>query len=195
MTNGSGTPSSESLPLPALLESVLFVASGPVTLHRLASTLEATPAAVRALLEELEDDYGQRGLRLQWSDAGVQLTTAPEASDVVERFLGLENPSRLSAAALEVLAIVAYTQPTTRPEVDDVRGVNSDAALRTLLSKGLVEEIGRKETPGRPILYGTTPEFLQHFGLVSLDTLPPLAPPEDDPDENGSSAGSDGEEA
>ncbi|MDX1664489.1 MAG: SMC-Scp complex subunit ScpB [Candidatus Promineifilaceae bacterium] len=180
MTNGSSPPEIKSLPLPVLLESVLFVASGPVTLHRLANTLESTPAAVRGLLDELEEGYRQRGLRLQWSDAGVQLTTAPEASDVVERFLGLENPSRLSAAALEVLAIVAYTQPTTRPEVDDVRGVNSDAALRTLLSKGLVEEIGRKETPGRPILYGTTPEFLQHFGLISLEELPPLAPPEDD---------------
>lgn len=160
--------------LTALLESILFVASGPVSLHRLARTLEATPAGVRGLLLSLEEEYASRGLRLQWSGNEVQLTTAPEASDVIERFLGLEVSSRLSQAALEVLAIVAYMQPTTRPEIDDIRGVNSDAALRTLLSKGLVEEIGRMDTPGRPILYGTTPEFLQHFGLTSVDELPRL---------------------
>jgi len=160
--------------LTALLESILFVASGPVSLYRLAKTLDTTPAGVRGLLLSLEEEYTTRGLRLQWSGNEVQLTTVPEASEVIERFLGLEVSSRLSQAALEVLAIVAYMQPTTRPEIDDIRGVNSDAALRTLLSKGLVEEIGRMDTPGRPILYGTTPEFLQHFGLASVEQLPPL---------------------
>lgn len=159
----------------ALLESILFVASGPVSLHRLARTLDISLAAVRGLLRSLEDDYAQRGLRLQWSGSEVQLTTAPEAAGVVERFLGLETHSRLSQAALEVLAIIAYMQPATRPEIDEIRGVNSDGALRTLLSKGLLEEVGRRETPGRPILYGTTPDFLQYFGLVSLAELPPLA--------------------
>jgi len=160
--------------LTALLESILFVASGPVSLYRLAKTLDTTPAGVRGLLLSLEEEYTTRGLCLQWSGNEVQLTTVPEASEVIERFLGLEVSSRLSQAALEVLAIVAYMQPTTRPEIDDIRGVNSDAALRTLLSKGLVEEIGRMDTPGRPILYGTTPEFLQHFGLTSVEQLPPL---------------------
>lgn len=163
------------LDVAAFLESILLVASGPTSLYRLARTLDTTPAAVRGLLQDLDDDYAQRGLRLQWSGSDVQLTTAPEAADVVERFLGLETSSRLSQAALEVLAIVAYMQPTTRPEIDDIRGVNSDGALRTLLSKGLLEEVGRRETPGRPILYGTTPEFLQYFGLASLAGLPPLA--------------------
>lgn len=166
--------------LTALLESILFVASGPVSLYRLAKTLDTTPAGVRGLLLSLEEEYTARGLRLQWSGNEVQLTTVPEASDVIERFLGLEVSSRLSQAALEVLAIVAYMQPTTRPEIDDIRGVNSDAALRTLLSKGLVEEIGRMDTPGRPILYGTTPEFLQHFGLTSVEQLPPLAREEEE---------------
>ena len=166
--------------LTALLESVLFVASGPVSLYRLAQTLETTPSGVRGLLRSLEEEYVDRGLRLQWSGNDVQLTTAPETSDVVERFLGLEVSSRLSQAALEVLAIVAYMQPATRPEIDDIRGVNSDAALRTLLSKGLVEELGRMETPGRPILYGTTPEFLQHFGLTSVEQLPPLPSQEEE---------------
>jgi segregation and condensation protein B len=158
----------------ALLESVLFVSSGPVSLQRLARTLETTPAVVRSLLQTMQEDYQSRGLRLQWTGSDVQLTTAPQASAVIERFLGLEVTSRLSQAALEVLAIVAYLQPTTRPQVDEIRGVNSDAALRTLLGKGLVEEIGRLDTPGRPILYGTTPDFLQFFGLDSLDDLEPV---------------------
>lgn len=158
-----------------LIESILFVASGPVSTGRLAKTLEITPSAVESLLATMEADYRRRGLRLQRSGGSVQLTTAPENSEVIERFLGLELTTRLSQAALEVLAIVAFLQPTTRPQVDQIRGVNSDSSLRTLLSQGLIEEIGRLETPGRPILYGTTPEFLQHFGLGSLEELPVLA--------------------
>ena len=104
----------------------------------------------------------------------VQFTTAPESSAVVERFLGLEVTTRLSQAAVEVLAIVAFMQPATRPQIDQIRGVNSDSSLRTLLGFGLIEEVGRLETPGRPILYSTTPEFLQYFGLDSLDSLPQL---------------------
>lgn len=163
---------SDSIAASALLESILFVASGPASVARLANTLEISTAATRTLLRNLEDSYQQRGLRLQWSGDDVQLTTAPEASSVVERFLGLEATSRLSQAALEVLAIVAYMQPATRPQIDQIRGVNSDGALRTLLSKGLIEEVGRQETPGRPILYGTTLTFMQYFGLGSLAELP-----------------------
>jgi segregation and condensation protein B len=158
----------------AMLESILFVASGPVSTSRLGTVLELSTAVVRSLLFELEQDYLNRGLRLQWVGQNVQLTTAPEASETVERFLGLEVTTRLSQAALEVLAIVAYLQPITRPSIDSIRGVNSDGALRTLLGKGLIEEQGRMDTPGRPILYGTTPDFLQHFGLSIIDELPPL---------------------
>ena len=158
----------------ALLESVLFVASGSVPLSRLAKTLEITVTAVSSLLRELETSYQTGGLRLQWSDNAVQLTTAPAAGMVIERFLGLEVTSRLSQAALETLSIVAYMQPVTRPRIDQVRGVNSDGALRTLLGKGVIEEIGRMDTPGRPILYGTTPQFLQYFGLGRLEELPNL---------------------
>jgi segregation and condensation protein B len=159
----------------ALLESLLFVASGPVSANRLATALEMTPAAVDKLLAALSLDYESRGLRLQWSGGRmVQLTTAPQAGSVIERFLGLELTTRLSQAALEVLAIVSYMQPVTRPQIDQVRGVNSDGALRSVLSKGLIEEVGRLETPGRPILYGTTPEFMQQFGISSMDELPPL---------------------
>ncbi len=177
--NGTTPVEYHDLSLTAALESLLFVSSGPVSLHRLAQTLETTPSAIRGLLTTLEEEYQERGLRLQWSGNEVQLTTAPQAAGVVERFLGLEVTTRLSQAALEVLAIVAYMQPTTRPEIDDIRGVNSDGALRTLLSKGVIEEVGRMDTPGRPILYGTTPEFLQYFGLRSLDELPPLVSEEE----------------
>ena len=173
MTGSHG--SVPDISLTALLEGLLFVADGPVPLGRMAAALEIAPEAVQVLLKELEGSYADRGLRLQWSGGNtVQLTTAPAAAAVIERFLGLEASSRLSAAALEALAIIAYRQPTTRPEVDAIRGVNSDAVIRTLVSKGLIEEVGRKEAPGRPILYGTTPTFLQHFGLVSLGELPEL---------------------
>ncbi len=158
----------------ALVESALFVASGPVPLSRLAKALEVSTAVIRNALKTLEADYQTRGLRLQWSGNEVQLTSAPAASQVIERFLGLEMTTRLSQAALEVLAIIGYMQPITRPQVDQIRGVNSDGALRRLLSVGLIEEVGRMETPGRPILYATTPEFLQHFGLTMLEELPEL---------------------
>ena len=98
-------------------------------------------------------------------------------AETVERFLGLETTSRLSQAALETLAIVAYQQPITRPYIEGVRGVNSDGVMKSLLAKGLVQEVGRAEGPGRPILYGTAPDFLQYFGLNSLTELPPLALP------------------
>jgi len=169
-----------SLSASALLESLLFVASGPVSAARLAVALEMTPAAVAQLLRGLAADYADRGLRLQWSGGLVQLTTAAEAGATIERFLGLEVTTRLSQAALEVLAIVAYLQPATRPQIDQLRGVNSDGALRSLLSKGLVEEVGRLEKPGRPILYGTTPDFLQAFGLDSVAQMPRLAEDEEE---------------
>jgi segregation and condensation protein B len=134
---------------------------------------------VEDLLGQLGDEYRQRGLRLQWSDGAVQLTTAPAASAAVERFLRLEVTTRLSQAALETLGIVAYLQPVTRPQVDQIRGVSSDGALRTLLTKGLIADVGRLDTPGRPILYGTTSEFLQYFGLGSTGELPALRPDEE----------------
>lgn len=179
MTQTLNSPDATELSQLALLESVLFVASGPVSAGRLAAALDLTPAAVDSLLRELDATYEGRGLRLQWSgERMVQLATAPASSAAVERFLGLEVTTRLSQAAVEVLAIVAYNQPVTRPQIDQVRGVNSDGAIRSLLSKGLVEEVGRLEKPGRPILYGTTADFLQHFGLGSLEELPPLSPDE-----------------
>lgn len=164
----------------AELESMLFVASGPVSVARLGKALGVSQNKVRSLLDELTENYDEWGIRLQWTGDLVQMTTAPEAGEAIERFLGLEVMARLSQAALEVLAMIAYLQPTIRPDIDALRGVNSDAALRTLLNKGLIEEVGRKETPGRPILYATTPTFLQHFGLTSVADLPPLADSEEE---------------
>lgn len=158
----------------ALLESMLFVASGPASVSRFAKVLNISSRATQKLLSDLEKSYEGRGFQLQWHNNQVQLTTHPQTSQAVEDFLGLEVTTKLSPAALEVLAIVAYLQPITRPQVDNIRGVNSDGALRSLLSKGLIEEVGRLETPGRPILYGSTPEFLQHFGLSMLEELPPI---------------------
>jgi segregation and condensation protein B len=159
-----------------LLEALLFVAPGAVPPAQLASALEIPVQEVEDGLRTLETQFATRGIRLQRHMGRVQLTTAPETAQLVERFLGLEATSRLSRAALETLAIIAYQQPVTRPEIDAIRGVNSDGVLKSLLSKGLITEAGRAERPGRPILYTTTSDFLGHFGLSSLTELPPLAP-------------------
>lgn len=166
------------LSLGALLEALLFVAPGALTPAQLASALDISIAEIERGLAELESEYNapglDRGLRIQRHRGRVQLTTAPQAAQAVERLLGLEMNSRLSRAAFEALAIIMYRQPATRPQVDAVRGVNSDGVMKSLLQKGLIQEVGRAEAPGRPILYSVTPEFLQYFGLNSLDELPPL---------------------
>ena len=160
--------------LEAALEALLFVAAVPVTPAQLAEALDRKTQEVDKALKTLAETYaGGRGLSLQWHAGRVQLTTAPGMAAVVERFLGLEATARLSRAGLETLAIIAYRQPVTRPGIDAIRGVNSDGVLKSLLSKGLVQEVGRTDGPGRPILYGTTTDFLQHFGLNSLAELPP----------------------
>jgi segregation and condensation protein B len=162
------------LALAAALEAMLFVSAEPVPPAQLATALEVSTADVEDGLDELDEALRTRGLRLQRHAGHVQLTTAPETAELIERFLGLEAISHLSRAALETLAIIAYQQPVTRPQVDAVRGVNSDGVMKSLLGKGLIQEFGRAEGIGRPILYGTTPDFLQHFGLSSLSELPPL---------------------
>jgi segregation and condensation protein B len=167
-----------ALSLEGCIEALLFVAPGAVTPAQLAAALEVPLADVEQGLADLQARYESRpaefGLRLQRHQGRFQLTSAPQAAAIVERFLGLESTSRLTRAALEALAIIAYQQPVTRPHVDAIRGVNSDGVLKNLLSKGLVQEVGRAEAPGRPILYGTTPEFLQYFGLNALDEMPAL---------------------
>jgi len=159
----------------AKLEALLFVSPGPTSINQLATSLQISEERTIYLLSELDDHYKkQHGIRLQCINNKYQLTSASEYSQLVESFLGLEVTSRLTQPALEALAIIAYNQPTTRPEVDGIRGVNSDGVIKSLLTKGLIEELGRSEAPGRPILYGVTSEFLQHFGLDSLQQLPPV---------------------
>jgi segregation and condensation protein B len=162
------------LSLKAQVECLLFVANEPVSVDRLAAVLDADLEQIEEILSNLGSEYTQRGIRLQRKRQRVQLVTPPEAADLVRAFLGLELTGRLSPAALETLAIVAYRQPVTRAQIEAVRGVSSDSVLRTLLHRGLVEEQGRLDQAGRPIIYGTTFEFLQQFGLASLEALPPL---------------------
>jgi len=168
------TEEPQKLDILAKIEALLFVSSGLVSIYQLSKALEISESDVEANLVDLESHYRMdgHGLRLMHMKTRVQLTTAPALSEIVENFLGLEATSTLSQAALEALAIVAYKQPITRPEVDVIRGVNSDSVMRTLLSKGLIEELGRADTPGRPIYYGTSAEFLQYFGLETIEALP-----------------------
>lgn len=157
------------------LEALLMVASEPLNLERLADILQLRPEEVAEILLELQDRYAKpaSGLALFEVNGGYKLGTKPEMSHYIETLY--RQPSQgLSGAALEVLAIIAYKQPVTKGEVDFLRGVQSDRALATLVEKGLTKEIGRKEGPGRPILYGTTEQFLLHFGLKSLKDLPEL---------------------
>ena len=168
------TSITSSLPLKTLVESLLFVAEGPVQFAALAKALEVDAEKIETALAELKQEYTQRGMRVQRLRDKVQLVTAPDAAPAIEKFLGIDGSGHLSAAALETLAIVAYRQPVTRPAIEAVRGVNCDGVIQTLLSRGLIQETGRQETAGRPILYATTFEFLQNFGLRDTDDLPPL---------------------
>jgi len=177
-----GEPSDIELPLFVKLEAMLFVAPEPVTTAQLANALDVAPSVVERGLNELEASLATRGLRLQRHAGRFQLTTAPQLTELIEGFLGLEATTHLSRAALETLAIIAYQQPVTRPQIDSIRGVNSDSMMKSLLSKGLILESGRADGPGRPILYSTTPEFLQHFGLNSILEMPSLARPEEESD-------------
>lgn len=162
--------------LTAFYEALLFIAERPLTTAELAelggvARLQAE-AELGALAERLEADG--RGLRVQRNDDAWQLVTAPEVGARLAAYAAREE-ARLSPAALEALAVVAYRQPCTRGDVERVRGVDSDYVIRSLLHRRLIAEVGRRDTPGRPVLFGTTFTFLERFGLTSLDELPPLS--------------------
>ncbi len=159
--------------LAAHLVAVLFAAAGPLSAEDAARVLDISTQRLEEVCIVLHR-APPPGLALQRFEGRVQLTTAPSSAAVVERFLGSPSPVRLSRAALEALAVTAYRQPVTRGEIDVVRGVNSDSAVATLLARGLVAEVGRRETVGRPALLAVTPECLQYLGLGSLAELPPL---------------------
>lgn len=166
-------PHELEIELPALIEALLLVASGPVAIGDLAEVAGARADEIEDAIERLME-IDDRGWVVQRHRDQVQLATAPRFADQIRRFLGLDREARLSSAALETVAIIAYRQPVTRGTIEAVRGVDSTGVIATLLSRGLIETGGRAETPGQPYHYVTTPAFLQHFGLSSLDDLPPL---------------------
>lgn len=160
--------------LASTIEAILFVANGAVSLENLRKTLEVEPEAIQQALTALAEIRAESGVRLQRKGSDVQMVTAPAAAPYIEKFLGIQVSGRLSPAALETLAIVAYREPITRAQVEAIRGVNSDGVLGTLLARGLISEAARLETVGHPIQYATTFQFLQQFGLKSVDELPPI---------------------
>jgi segregation and condensation protein B len=158
------------------LVAILFATAAPISLADAARVLDIAPEQLIEVCRVLEHEP-PTGLALQRHGDQLQLITAPTSASVIERFLGAPPPVRLSRAALEALAVIAYRQPVTRGEIDAVRGVNSDSAVATLLSRNLIMEVGRRETVGRPALIGLTADCLQYLGLRSLDDLPPLPEP------------------
>jgi segregation and condensation protein B len=162
--------------LPLVLESLLFVVDHAVEESYLARALDVTSTRIEKALDDLETTLreGQRGIRLQRGPEGVALVTAPEAAGRIEHFLGLEASRKLSTAALETLAIIAYRQPITRGQIDSIRGVSSDGAVATLRARALIAPAGYATGPGRPMLFQTTQRFLEHFGLERAGQLPPL---------------------
>jgi len=186
MTEG---PSSE---VKRALEAILFLADEPISATVLAQAVELGRREVETLLLEMEEDrrtWGS-GVILQQVAGGWRLATHPSAAPYVEQFILSSRHARLTKASLETLAIVAYKQPVTRHQVSSIRGADSDGVLRALGERGLIQEVGRDDGPGRAILYGTTAEFLERLGLASLKNLPPVAPLlGDDDDERTSVSG------
>jgi len=181
---------SDSDHLKLIIESILFVADEPVEIASLARVTGRREAEVSDAVAAIASDGRKRGLRIQRTGDAVQMVTAPEATPFVEQFLGVDEDQRISHAALETLAIIAYKQPISRGVIEAIRGVNCDRALASIKARGLVTEVGRASTAGRPYLYGTTFRFLEHFGLEKPEDLPPLpdlphsiADATDEPDE------------
>jgi segregation and condensation protein B len=164
------------LPLARRLEAILFISSRPLAGDRLAEACECAESEVAAALAALRAEYaaGVHGIELRELAGGYTFAVAADCAEHVRRFTGAERPDELTPALLETLAVVAYLQPVTRAEIAEVRGVSSEYALGALEERGLVEQQGRADTPGAPILYGTGERFLKLFGLASRDDLPPL---------------------
>lgn len=160
----------------SVLEAILFLSGEPLALSALQEMVELAEPELKRLMDELMHEYRERqgGLHIVEIAHGYQMVTNPECAESVKKFKSTQLSTKLSMPALETLAIIAYKQPIIRAEVEQLRGVNSDSAIRTLLEKRLIKVIGRKEAPGRPFLYGTTREFLEYFGLKDLTELPTL---------------------
>ncbi len=163
------------LGLTPLVEALIFAADGPIKAERMAEALETDQDDIMSAIKALEEDYAEqpRGFFLQEVAGGYQLRTRPEYADFLRK-LGHSRPFKFSRPALETLAIIAYRQPVTRAEIEYLRGVDSGSVLKTLLEKHLVRILGKKDVPGKPMIYGTTREFLELFGLPDLSSLPTL---------------------
>jgi segregation and condensation protein B len=161
-----------------VIESILLVADKPVSAKELAGVCGAMYSDVQKIMVELIDEYKNRGIKVLRKGDYYSLVTDPDSAESVARFLNEELRHDISDAALEALSIITYKQPVTRIDIEEIRGVASDQLLRNLLIRGLIQEVGRKDTPGRPILYGTTMEFLQYFGLKDESELPEFKIPE-----------------
>ena len=174
----SETPSiSEIRELTGILEALLFMVADPLPMNRIAALLGTVPKhEIEQALMRLKEDYAQegRGLHLTEIAGGYRIVTKPDYAPWIKRLDKVKSPAKLSRSALESLAIIAYRQPIVRAEIEQIRGVETSGVLRTLLERKLVRIVGRKEEPGRPIMYGTTKFFLEHFGLRDLSQLPPL---------------------
>ncbi len=166
-----------SLPPKQLVEGLLFASEAPLPAEQLADVLELPAGEIRALVEQLRQEYVEqrRALTILEVAGGFQMATVPDVAPWIRKCYRQAHKERLSKPALETLAIIAYKQPLTRAEMEAIRGVNVDGVIESLLEKNLIRIMGRKEAPGRPILYGTTKDFLQYFGLNSLIDLPRLA--------------------
>jgi len=160
----------------SIIESLLFMSGEPINIKDLATILNCKQDKVSLLLNEMKNNYSSkdRGIKILIYNKTVQLVTKPENSIYVEKLLKTNVRQSLSQAALETLSIIAYKQPITRVAIDEIRGVKSDRAIYTLLEKNIIKECGRLEVPGKPILYGTTEEFLKFFGLDSIEAIPNL---------------------
>ncbi|WPC40886.1 SMC-Scp complex subunit ScpB [Clostridium sp. JS66] len=160
----------------SIIESLLFVSGEPIDIKQIASIIECSIKFTKELMAEMIKHYEEesRGITIIKVNESYGLVTKSKNSDYVEKLLGTNSRQSLSQAALETLAIIAYKQPITRIDIDEIRGVKSDRALTTLVQKGLIKESGRLDVPGRPILYGTTEEFLKYFGLEDLNSIPYL---------------------
>lgn len=163
-------------PIKGAIEALLFVSGEPLSLRDLAINLEVTPKYLEEIISELSLEYeiSNRGIKLININGSYQLVTKNEYSDYIQKLLKKNKRQSLSQASLESLSIIAYKQPITRVDIDEIRGVKSESAIQKLLERDLVEEVGRLDVPGRPILYGTTNEFLRQFGLTSIKELPSL---------------------
>jgi segregation and condensation protein B len=158
----------------AAIEAVLFASGDPVAIGKLCEVFQVTELELIQWLERLEIALADRGVHLVRADGAVQMAADKKYNAYIERLTDNLRPARLSAPTLETLAIIAYRQPVTRPEIEEIRGVKVEKALNTLLAYDMITEVGRRETTGRPILYGTTEEFLRHFGINDLSELPEM---------------------